>query len=305
MRGLRVVVLHERADHFAACRVARAGQEAFVTAQDAPAAHAEQLHHGVLARLREAEEVEVGLVRDVGALLGPEEFLGGLQAVAQAHGLLEVLFLRGFFHAVSQSGDDGPGAAFEEGADVVHGGGVLGGVGAVHAGAEAAAQVEVQAGARFVLHGQAGVLAQRVHGVHEVLDAPHGARVGVRAVVAGAVLEDAARDDEHREGLVREFQEGVVLVVLEEDVVVRAVLFDEVRFEHQRFDFVAGADEFEAGGFGRESPALAACLEVLVDAGAEVVGLADVDGHVRLAPEDVHAGGGGEDGQVVWEHASG
>ena len=62
-------------------------------------------------------------------------------------------------------------------------------------------------------------------------------------VVLGPVLLHPAHHEEGGEGLVGELEEGVVLVVLEEDVVEGAVGLDEVGLEEEGLHLVPGGDE--------------------------------------------------------------
>ena len=68
-----------------------------------------------------------------------------------------------------------------------------------------------------------------------------------RAVIVRAVANDPPGDDDLRKRLIGQFQVRVRLVVLQKDVEPRLVLFDQVRFEHERLDLVIDDDELKIG----------------------------------------------------------
>ena len=94
-----------------------------------------------------------------------------------------------------------------------------------------------------------------------------------------------------------------MLVVLQQHVVMRAVLLDQVGLEDQRLDLVAGRDELQFLGQRRELAAFPPGFEVLRHARTQVVRLPDVNGLAALA-EQVNAGRGGQHGQVVEMHTT-
>lgn len=71
------------------------------------------------------------------------------------------------------------------------------------------------------------------------------------------------------------------LVVLEQDVILRLILFDEVVFQQQRIELGVGDREVDVGNFGNELQGLAIDARVLGkvtgNAFADVLRLADVD----------------------------
>ncbi len=82
----------------------------------------------------------------------------------------------------------------------------------------------------------------------------------------------------------------------------RAVLLDQVGFQHQRFDLVLGRNELQFQRFAGKAPALAAGFEVLTDPAPQVVGLADINRRVALASEYIHSGCGRQHRQIVKMH---
>ena len=153
-------------------------------------------------------------------------------------------------------------------------------------------------------HADGDHLAEGVDGL------ARGAGVGVGAKVAGALSVLLARVlDGGKDVRLRDGNEGVALVVLVVHVEVRVVLGDEVSLQHERL--VLGAHDHivkVAHHLHHERDLLAVVLQrhVLAHAGAQVLGLADVD-HLALGvlPEVAAGLGGdlcdalGDRGQVV------
>jgi hypothetical protein len=82
--------------------------------------------------------------------------------------------------------------------------------------------------------------------VYQINRAAREARRQVRAEVERAVALYAARNHDARERLVdRQLQVRVLLVILEQHVVARLVLLDQVRLKHQRLDLVIRDDELK------------------------------------------------------------
>jgi hypothetical protein len=103
----------------------------------------------------------------------------------------------------------------------------------------------------------------------------------VGAVVGGAVLAEAAGDEDAGELFGGDLDIGVGFVVAEEDVEAGFVLFDEGVFEGEGFLFVVDDDVVEVAGLGDEGAGFGVgegvLGEVVADAGAEDFGLADVE----------------------------
>ena len=101
------------------------------------------------------------------------------------------------------------------------------------------------------------------------------------AEVPGPVLGDAVGEGEAGVGLVREADEGVALVVLQEDVVAGHVPLDEGVLQHQGLELALDEDGVEVVHLGHHGPGLLrvgrGLLEVLAHPVAELLGLAHVD----------------------------
>ena len=227
------------------------------------------------------EDVDVVAVGG-GHFLGLGHFLDGDEVVAEAGGAFEIELFGGFGDLVAEVGFEVFEAAFEEEAGLADGLGVFGGGDeAFDAGAEAAADVVLQAGV--------GVFAVEVDfaggdfelAVDEVGEAVGEVAGEVGTEVGGAVFAEAAGDEDAGDAFAREFDVGVGFVVLEEDVEAGLVLLDEVVFEGEGLFFVFDDDVVEVGGFGDEGTGFgfreAVVGEVVADAGAEVLRFADVD----------------------------
>ena len=126
------------------------------------------------------------------------------------------------------------------------------------------------------------------------------ARRGGRVVgpeVARAVGRGTADDFEARPdafGHAAEAEGDEVFVVAEFDVVLRAVLLDEVVLEDRRFLLVRRDDRVEVSDGRLEdrdegAEVALGVLEVAPHTGAQALGLADVDDDVLLVPEEVNA----------------
>ena len=102
-----------------------------------------------------------------------------------------------------------------------------------------------------------------------------------RAGVEAAVALDAARDQHARKRLVRrQLQVRIVLVVAQQDVVLRRALLDEVVLERERLDDRVGDDHLEAGDLVEQRVGLrmqSARAEIAAHAVAQRPRLADVD----------------------------
>ena len=121
----------------------------------------------------------------------------------------------------------------------------------------------------------------------------------VGAEVGAAVLAQAAGDEDLGVAVAeRELDVGVGLVVAQQDVEARLALLDEVVFEGEGFALVGDGDVFDVDGLAHERAGLGVRLvgfeEVGADAGAEVLGLADVDDLALGVLVEVAAGAGGQ-----------
>jgi hypothetical protein len=95
-----------------------------------------------------------------------------------------------------------------------------------------------------------------------------------------------------------ELDVGVGLVVAQQDVEARIALLDEVVFQSQRFVLVGDEDVVEIDGLAHERAGFGVGLrgfkKIGADAGAQVLGLADIDDLALGVLVEVDAGLGGE-----------
>ena len=104
----------------------------------------------------------------------------------------------------------------------------------------------------------------------------------VGAEVGAAVFAEAAGDEDFGVAIAEgELDVGVSLVVAEKDVEARLLLLDEVVFEGEGFVLVGDGDVLDVNGLAHEGAGFCVGLggieKVGADAGAKVLGLADVD----------------------------
>ena len=233
--ALLVVLGEEFREHFAGILAALALQQEVVAAEHPPAAHIDDLHHGVQAVLAEGDDVLLAAVGADGDLpLHQPAHVPDLVAVGG--GFLVLHALRGLLHAAGQLVNDRLVIAGEEGQHAVHHVPVLG-LGALpRARREAFLDVVIDAGAHGPLQREGQLAgAQREHVAHRVDHLLHRRRADVGPKVPRAVLLHPPRERQPREGLMQvHAQIGIVLVVLEEDVVIGPVLLDEVALQAQR-----------------------------------------------------------------------
>ena len=198
-------------------------------------------------------------------------------------------------------------AAFEEELRVADGLRVdLGRGESFDAGAEAAMNVVLQAGAGMVAREIDLAAGEEKAAMDEFDDAVGEIAGKVRAVVGGAVLAQAAGDEDFGEAVGEgELDVGVGLVVAQQDVEARLALLDEVVFEGERFVLVGDEDVVDVDGLAHERAGFGVGLrgfkQVGADAGAQVLGLADVDDLALGVLVEVHAGLGGEGADFLVE----
>ena len=120
---------------------------------------------------------------------------------------------------------------------------------------------------------------------------------GEGAEIAGVVAPGLTHDLKARiGGVLGDAEQDILLVVAQNDIVVRTVLLDEAGFEEQRFLFRGGGKRLQRGGVpdhgdrfrgqGRSVP------EIGKDALAEVSGLAHIDDPPLRVLIDIDAGRG-------------
>ena len=188
-------------------------------------------------------------------------------------------------HLALEPFDDRLGVAVEEVGQLADERGVVGRADVVDARRRALLDVGVQAGPAeppvpLELVVVAG--ADRERPQQEVERLPDGVGMGERPVVADAVALGAPHH--HGPGPLLadgDGQVGVGLVVLQPDVEAGLVLLDEVELEEQRLDLVADQGPLHALGGGDHLPGPGQeqrrVDEIVVEAAAEALGLADVD----------------------------
>ena len=174
------------------------------------------------------------------------------------------------------------------------------------AGPAAQLDVVIQAGARILagdlaVAGQVGEdAAQHIQGLVHRPDA------GVGAEVARAVLDHLAGDGHLGEGVRPvHLDVGVALVVLEADVVARAVLLDQVHLEDERLELRTDHDPLDIGDVLHQLAGLVVLVGALLEIGAHPVAqvdrLADVDDLPAVLFIDVTARLGGQGIEVLLE----
>ena len=247
----------------------------------------------------EAEDVGVFVVGGGDALL-VLGLVDGDDLVAEAGGELELHVFGGLGHALVEAFFELVGAAFEEELDVADGLFVdVGGGEAVDAGAEAALNVELQAGAGVVA-GEVDLAGGDQEGAVDEVDEAVGEVAGeVGAEVLAAIFAELACDKDLGVAVAQgEFDVGVGLVVAKEDVEAGLALLDEVVFKGEGFALVVDGDVVDVDGLAHEGAGFGIALrgfeEVGADAGAEVFGLADVDDLALGVFVEVAAGLGGD-----------
>ena len=116
----------------------------------------------------------------------------------------------------------------------------------------------------------------------------------IRTEVSRPVLAQAPRHVHARVFLGSELDVGVGLVVAQQDVVARLPLLDQVVLERQRFFLVVDVDEVDLARLVDQRAGLDVAEPVLVEvtahAGAQILGLADVDDRAAGVLVQVHAG---------------
>ena len=283
--ALRVELPQQRREELAVGGAAELVQEERLAAEQAAAAHEEDLDARLGPLARQAQDVLV-LRLDRDDLLALADRVQRLDLVAEDAGPLELLLRGGLLHLGGQASGQVLVPALEEGLDVLHRPGVP--LARLPPRARGVAPVDVVLEARAlglpVDLDAAG--PEREQRPHQAEGLAKGGRRVERAVVGRAVLLDPPGDQETRELLVRrQLQEGVVLVVPQDDVVAGPVPLDQVRLEDQGLELVGRDDVVEVGDVVDQRVGLrvarAGGLEVGADAGPDGRRLADVD-HLPL-----------------------
>ena len=281
--------------------------EELAAVDDFAGAHVEEVDGQAAVFKVIAEDVGVVVVLGGGDALLFLELVDGGELVAQAGGGFELLGFGGGHHARGEGALELGVAAFKEELRVADG--LLVGFGrgeAFDAGAEAAVNVVLQAGARMVAREIDLATGDEKAAMDELDDAVGEVAGKVRAVVGGAVFAQAAGDEDFGEAVGEgELDVGVGLVVAQQDVEARLALLDEVVFEGQRFVLVGDEDVVEIDGLAHERAGFGVGLrgfkQVGAHARAQVLGLAHVDDFALGVFVEIHAGLGGEGADFLVE----
>ena len=283
LRGdhLRVLVKlrDEALQHLRRWQVARAFEREVLPADHVPAAHEQHLHHRVQAVLMHRQDVLIAAAH-IDGLLPLHQALHRADAVAIDARLLKAHRRGRLLHLLSQVAQYGLALAREELDHLIHVQVVFVARAQARARGQALADLVMQTGPARPVH-RIGARAQREHLAQHIQHLAHAAPAHVWPEVARAVLLHAAHHLHAREVLGDIYaQVGVVLVVLEEDVVVGLVQLDEVALQDQRFEVGVDQDDVKVIDLldhGRHLGRVLARLEVRAHAVFEVLGLADID----------------------------
>ncbi len=180
---------------------------------------------------------------------------------------------------------------------------------AFDAGAEAALDVVLQAGARMVARQIDLAAGDEEAAVDEVDQPMREVARKIRAEVGAAVFTQAAGDEDLGiavgEG---DLDVGVGLVVAQQDVEARLALLDEIVLEREGLMLVGHRDVIHVDRLAHQRAGLGVSLrrsqEVGAHAGAQVLGLADVD-HLALGVLVEIAAGEGREGADFREQIHG
>ena len=266
---------------------------------DLAAAHVEQVDGQHLVFVVKAEDVGVFVVGGGDALL-ILHLVDGDDLVAQAGGGFELHVGGGGLHTFGELLLELLGAAFEEELYVADGFAIrLGRDESFYAGAEAAFDVVLQAGARMVAI-EVDLAAWDEEAAMDEIDQPVREVSGeVRAEIGAAILAQAAGDEDLGMAVVhRQLDVGVGLVVAQQNVEARLALLDEVVLERQRLALVGNRDVFEIDRLAHKRAGLLVHLvggqEVGAHARSQVLRLTDVNDLALGVLVQVAACGGGQ-----------
>ena len=309
-----VVELQQELPDDLRCRlIPRALERVVLRADHPPAAHIDDLHHRVDAVADTGDDVLIAAAH-VDRLLPLHELLHIADAVPQQRRLLKAHLARSLRHFLPEPGDHRLAFAAEEIHHLLDNRAVFLRRRFARAGGETFPKLMMQAGAAILIRAEnpcAG--AQRKQPAQHGEHLAHARRAHVRAEVFRPILLHAAYQLHARiilPGI--DAQIGVVLVVLEEDVVLRPVQLDEVALENQRLQIAVAEHHVEVidalhhrAHLDRVLPTL---MKILADAVLEVDRLAHID-DFSLAFHQVAARAGGqlaelEPQQIVHPHSS-
>ena len=297
-----IVLGQEGGQHLAGLLAALAGQGEAVPADHPAAPDVHRLHHGVQPVLGNGQDVLLrrgGLDGD----LPLHQPLHVPDLVPEHRSLLVLHAPGGIGHVLLQAADHFGVIAPQEGQHPVQHVPVLRLGALARAGGQALADLVIHAGAAGRFQGQrlfAG--AQGEHIPHRADDLLHRRCADVGAEVLRAVLLHAPGQGQAGEGLLQIHpQVGVVLVVLEEDVVVGPVQLDEVALQAQGLQVAVAQENVEirdVADHGRDLGSVGRIAEVGADTVFQIDRLAHIDDGTLRVLHQVAAGAFGQLGNL-------
>ena len=209
-------------------------------------------------------------------------------------------------HLLRQTLDDRLRLALQEMAQVIDHLAVLGLLDGADAGSAAQLDIVIQAGARILAgdHPVAGEIGEDAP--EHIQGLVHCPDAGVGAKIARAVLDHLAGDGHLGEGIRPvNFDIRVAFIILEADVVMRAVLLDQVHLEDERFELGTHHDPFDVGDILHQLAGLEILVGALLEIGThpvvQVDGFADIDDLSLCVAIDVAARLGGQGIELLLE----
>ena len=176
-----------------------------------------------------------------------------------------------------------------------------------HAGRRALAHVMIEAGTHAVAHGPVRTAAQAEGPVDELPGFARRQRRGERPEIARPVPARAADDLQPREGMLHvQPEERILLVIAQDDIVMRPVFLDEARLKEQRLLLRGGGEIVKALGMGEHGPCLdrqPLRTEIGKHPPAQHARLAHIDDPATTVPVEVNAGRERDAGRVRPVHA--
>ena len=296
-----IVAQGELGQHALRRLVALARQGEAVAADHAPAADDQHLRHRVQPILGQRQHILLRIVGLDGAL-PLHQALHIAQRVALLGGQLIVHFLGRGPHFLIKSITDFLAVAVQKGHHAVDDLRVLLLAAQMRARRFTAANFIIDARARGRFERQLFITgADRKHPAHHLQRVAHSRRADIGAKILRAVLLHAAGDGDARKGLAAvDAHIGVVLVVLEQDVVMRLVQLDQVAFQCQRLQIGIAQQDVKVIHLRHHGGYLGGMLlgmEIAAHAVFQVDRFAHID-DLALMLHQVAAGAVGQHGQL-------
>jgi len=294
---LRAVELPEEApEQFRAFRQFQIRPEEGAPVHKPPFAHEEEPEGKSAFGWGHARHIHVAAFRQDHALAF-HRALDGLDLIPEHGGLFVIHGLGRVLHGVAQHIEQFTGAPGEEQFHAVYEGGVFFNGDVFRARRETLPYMVVEAGPDAVFKGPVHAAPQGEDPVDTLPCLAGRLSRGEGAEIAGVVAPGLTHDLKARiGGVLGDAEQDILLVVAQDDIVVRAVFLDEAGFEEQRFLFRGGGKRLQRGGVpdhgdrfrgqGRSVP------EIGKDALAEVSGLAHIDDPSLRVLIDIDAGRG-------------